>query len=183
MYNELYEAWRREKQEENIQTLSKDFYARLTGYMRKMKEERRMLDEKTTKAKLLLRESKNAKRLVRELVQLRYEKTIKKAMAGEDIPRKGLTEEEEQLYGQIGPSIDSFQAVLKGILGGHKMHQERKRKPKKTVLRFVQNIPAIIGADMRTYGPFKPEDVASLPLENAKILIKQGAAVAVEAKY
>jgi DNA replication initiation complex subunit (GINS family) len=35
---------------------------------------------------------------------------------------------------------------------------------------------------MKTYGPFKPEDVASLPQENAKILVKQGVAVEVEAK-
>ncbi|MFB0514796.1 MAG: hypothetical protein ACETVQ_04380 [Candidatus Bathyarchaeia archaeon] len=50
------------------------------------------------------------------------------------------------------------------------------------ILRFIQEIPAIIGADMKTYGPFKPEDIASLPIENARILIKQGVAVEVEAK-
>jgi len=33
---------------------------------------------------------------------------------------------------------------------------------------------------MKTYGPFKPEDIASLPEENARILIKQGAAMEVE---
>jgi DNA replication initiation complex subunit (GINS family) len=34
---------------------------------------------------------------------------------------------------------------------------------------------------MKTYGPFKAEDIASLPVENAKILIKQGLAERVEA--
>jgi DNA replication initiation complex subunit (GINS family) len=34
---------------------------------------------------------------------------------------------------------------------------------------------------MKTYGPFKVEDVASLPIENAKVLIKQGLAEKVEA--
>jgi DNA replication initiation complex subunit (GINS family) len=29
---------------------------------------------------------------------------------------------------------------------------------------------------MKAYGPFKAEDVASLPIENARILIKQGLA-------
>jgi len=33
---------------------------------------------------------------------------------------------------------------------------------------------------MKTYGPFKVEDVASLPAENAKILIRQGLAEKVE---
>jgi DNA replication initiation complex subunit (GINS family) len=47
-------------------------------------------------------------------------------------------------------------------------------------LRFVKSIPAIMGGDMKTYGPFMVEDVASLPVENAKMLVKQGLAVLVE---
>jgi DNA replication initiation complex subunit (GINS family) len=51
---------------------------------------------------------------------------------------------------------------------------------KRMTLRFAKSTPTIIGLDMKTYGPFMVEDVASLPVENAKILIKQGLAVLVE---
>jgi DNA replication initiation complex subunit (GINS family) len=44
----------------------------------------------------------------------------------------------------------------------------------------LKEVPAIIGADMKTYGPFKVEDVAALPVENTKILVKQGLAERVE---
>jgi DNA replication initiation complex subunit (GINS family) len=37
-----------------------------------------------------------------------------------------------------------------------------------------------MGADMKSYGPFVAEDVASLPPQNAQILVKQGLAVLVE---
>jgi len=37
-----------------------------------------------------------------------------------------------------------------------------------------------MGVDLKSYGPFKVEDVASLPAENAKVLVKQGLAVQVE---
>ena len=37
-----------------------------------------------------------------------------------------------------------------------------------------------MGADMKSYGPFTAEDVASLPPQNAQILVKQGLAVLVE---
>ena len=57
---------------------------------------------------------------------------------------------------------------------------EAQASHKRVTLRFVKNIPAIIGADMKTYGPFIVEDVASLPVENAKMLVKQGLAVLVE---
>ena len=48
------------------------------------------------------------------------------------------------------------------------------------VLRFVKEVPALVGADMMTYGPFYPEDIATLPSENARILIKQGIAIQVD---
>ncbi len=55
-----------------------------------------------------------------------------------------------------------------------------KPAPKRVTVRFSKPIPAIMGADMKSYGPFAVEDVASLPELNAKILVKQGLAVAVE---
>ncbi len=48
-------------------------------------------------------------------------------------------------------------------------------KPQKRVLlRVLKDIPALIGSDMISYGPFLVEDIASLPLENAELLEKQG---------
>jgi len=183
MYDDLYEAWRKEKESAEIQILQKDFYTKLAFYVKKIGKESRMLDEKTTRARLLLQESQNVKKLVKELILLRYEKTIKKMMTGELLPKEGLTEEEEKIFGELGPSVESFHALLKNVLAGRSLRMEVEEEPKKTVLRFLRDIPAIIGADMKTYGPFKPEDVASLPSENAKILIKQGVAVEVEMKY
>jgi DNA replication initiation complex subunit (GINS family) len=55
-----------------------------------------------------------------------------------------------------------------------------KPAPKRVTVRFSKPIPAIMGADMKSYGPFATEDVASLPELNAKILVKQGLAVLVE---
>jgi len=180
LYNELYEAWRKEKGDIELQLLPKDFYIKLAAYMKKTRAESRMLDEKTTRAKLLVHESKNVQKMVRELVLLRHEKTVKKALTGETIPIEGLTEEEEKLAKDVLPSFENFQILLKNILGGRVPQLEGREKPKKRVLRFTKEIPAIIGADMKTYGPFKPEDIASLPQENAKILVKQGVAVEVE---
>jgi len=182
VYNELYEAWRKEKENAEVRPLPKDFYTKLAEYMRKIREESRMLDEKTTKARLLLRESRHVQRMVKELVLLRHEKTVKKVLAGETVQKEGLTQEEEKLVKEVAPSFESFQSLLKDILGGRLPQAESKEKPKKRVLRFLKEIPAIIGADMKTYGPFKPEDVASLPWENAKILTKQGVAVEVQVK-
>jgi len=182
MYEALYEAWRKEKESVEIQALPKDFFAMLAQYVKKLREESRMLDEKTVRARLLLRESKNVKRLVRELLQMRHDKIVKRAAAGEVVSREGLTEEEERLYKDMVPSIESYQTLLKDVISGRLPLTESREKPRKVVLRFVREIPAIIGADMKTYGPFRAEDVASLPVENARVLVRQGMAVEVEEK-
>lgn len=182
VYDELYEAWRREKENAEVQPLPKDFFVRLAQYVKRLREEGRMLDEKTTRGKLLLRESKNVKKLCEELILLRYEKVLKKVASGETVAKEGLTGKEERLYAEIASSVESYQSFLKDVVGGRSPSVEVKEKAKKPVLRFLQEIPAIIGADMKPYGPFKPEDVASVPAENAKILVKQGLAVEVEVK-
>jgi hypothetical protein len=40
-------------------------------------------------------------------------------------------------------------------------------------VRFLRDIPAIVGADMKTYGPFKEGEIAELPKPNAEALVKQ----------
>jgi len=180
LYDELYEVWKKEKETLEIQRLPKSFYAKIAAYIKKMKEENRMLDKKTTKARLLDIEFRNVKIMVRELFELRYRKLREKAYARETVARDALTEEEEKLYGEVLPLAEAYQAFSKDILRGHLSSIEKDTKQTMTVLRFVQEIPALVGSDMKTYGPFMPEDIATLPPENARILIKQGVAVEVD---
>jgi DNA replication initiation complex subunit (GINS family) len=180
LYNELYELWKKEKETLEIQRLPKNFYAKIAAYVKKTKEENRMLDKKTTKAKLLDSESRNVKIMVGELFELRYKKLREKAFSRETVVRDALTEEEEKLYGEILPLAEACHAFCKDILRGHLSNIGKDAKQTMMVLRFVQEIPALIGSDMRTYGPFGPEDIATLPPENARILIKQGVAVEVD---
>lgn len=53
-------------------------------------------------------------------------------------------------------------------------------KTERVVVRFLKQVPAIIGIDMKTYGPFMVEDVASVPKSNAKILVRQSLAKMIE---
>lgn len=181
MYDELFEAWKKEKESTEIQSLPRDFYAKLADYMKKMREERRMLDEKTTRANLMQRELENVEKMIEELVQIRYEKALKQILAEKTMPKQILTEE-AKLYQEFLPLAESYRTFLKNMLRGRLSSVERKEKPKLVLVRLLRSVPAIIGSDLKTYGSFKPEDIATLPTENANILIKQGAAVEVEAE-
>jgi len=204
MYDELYQAWKAENEnKQEIQPLSKDFFVRLAQYFKRLKEESRMLDDKTVRAHLLQEESKNVRILSEELIRLRYEKALEKTKVGEPVQTEFLAVEEEKLFKEIGSSSEAFSNFLRDVLSGKaedaKTSNVEEKTPidvkavpsdgdsagvgrRKSILRFLQLVPGIIGADMKPYGPFKPEDVASVPVENAKVLIKQGLAVEVEVK-
>ena len=40
-------------------------------------------------------------------------------------------------------------------------------------IRFLKDMPAIVGADMKVYGPFAKGDVVELPKVNAEVIVKQ----------
>ena len=180
MYNELYDAWKRELENTELEKLSSDFYSRIAEYLRRLKEEGRMLDRRTVKARLLKDEMRNVKRMVHELIQARHRKLVMRAAEGEKIPAGFLTIEEKKIYAGVLPLAEAYHSLAENILRGYAQKVNVEQKHKNTVLRFLKKVPEIIGADMKTYGPFKIEDVASLPLDNSKILVKQGLAERVE---
>lgn len=43
-----------------------------------------------------------------------------------------------------------------------------------SAVRFLKPSPPTMGADLARYGPFRTEDITFLPIENVKVLLKQG---------
>jgi len=181
LYNELHKIWKQELENAELQRLPSDFYSRIARYLKKAKEESRMLDRRNVRAHLLKVETQNVKSIVYELTKVRYEKIIRKVVANEKVPLDVLTSEEREIYTGVIPVTEAYQSFVKNILQGYLPKMRDKQKNKRVVLRFLKSTPAIIGADLKTYGPFKVEDLASLPVENAKVMIRQGLAQMVRA--
>ncbi|MEM2766963.1 MAG: hypothetical protein QXQ47_01450 [Candidatus Bathyarchaeia archaeon] len=177
MYEELYNVWKKEMNSKELEELPKDFVSRIAEYLRKLAEENRMLDKKTAKARLLKIEGQNVRRMLIDLAKIRYRKLIKKAAEDKQL-LQSLAEVKEKDLLKLLSLTESYQTFIRAAL------KEPTAEPtvshKMVVLRFLGEVPEIVGLDMKTYGPYKPQDVASIPIENARILIKQGLAEKVE---
>ncbi len=198
MYNELYAAWRREIEETSLGGLPPDFYIKIADYLRRLNEETKILDKKSVKVSLLEHEAQNVTRMLDELLRLRYKKIVKTVTQSQKMPSDLLTIEEAKMVENFVAFSEAYHKFTKNLMQGQAqaakvevkaldvrvdaqvVKMESQISQKRVALRFLKNIPNIIGADMKTYGPFKVEDVASLPIENAKMLVKQGLAVSVE---
>jgi DNA replication factor GINS len=201
MYKELYAAWQREISEASLGVLPPDFYQKIAAYLQRISEENKQQDKKTAKVNLLEHEAKNVNLMLKELLSLRYRKILKNISKSQRVPAELLTVEEVKMSETFADFAESYQKFIKSLLAGQQMEQsptaavpvvkiitshtetpqaQQQLTQKRLTVRFVKNIPAIMGADMKSYGPFAAEDVASLPALNAQILIKQGLAVLVE---
>ena len=192
MYDELYAAWRFELENPELGGLPSDFYARAADYLRRINEETQMMDKKTAKSTLLDRELERVKCMLQELIWARYKKLVTLIGENKKLPSSLLADEEESLCAGFLSFAESYQKFTDKLLRGkistqvsnpvpsHASKEAVKKVNKRVVLRFVKAVPAVVGVDMKTYGPFMVEDVASVPVENAKILVKQGLAEKVE---
>ncbi len=132
-----------------------------------------MLDKRTLKTTLLKKEMQNARTMVQRLIQTRYRKIVAKMAKGEDIVQETMTSEEKAICSKVLTLSEAVHSLAKEVVRGETMKTKIEVEHKRTVLRFLREVPAIIGSDMKTYGPFKVEDIATMPAENAKILAKQ----------
>jgi len=124
----------------------------------RLREKELILNLTLNLLKLRLTKAKNSKGL-REANLLPEERYILEA---EDLVERRLS--------KIENALKSGQTSLLANI-------EEKHIKKLVTLRFLKSFDALVGVDLKRYGPFKPEDVATVPLENAKPLIEQGVAV------
>ncbi|MFQ6052862.1 MAG: hypothetical protein ACE5OO_01350 [Candidatus Bathyarchaeia archaeon] len=181
-YSRLLEAWRRERHSPELQQLPEGFFDEMGEYAQRLREQTRMIDRGSMRGKIAEREKENAERMLRELLQLRSRKIVVSELGGAAIAAAVLTPEEKRFHADLRRLLADHSERLKGIWTGRAPRAEARTPPRSRlkVVRFVEALPAIIGIDMKTYGPFKPEDVASIPAENAENLIRRGIAKEVE---
>ena len=178
MYDELHIAWKAEKSSQRLQPLPRDFYQRANRYFEELSHETSDTDPRALHGRLASREKEMAARLLGELRQARRTKIFQAAQSHSIINPTDLTEEEDSLVEAI-KEPESISYLNQGTLPSSDKPTDAE---KFVVIRFLQDIPEIVGIDLRIYGPFKKEDVASVPSTNATALIGQGAAKVIEFK-
>ena len=178
MYIELYKAWKSEKTSHVPQPLPSDFYQRTESYLKNLGEETTSSDTHTIQSRLLIKEKEIAGRLLGELRDARLRKIIENAKNGNAITTDGLTDEEQDLANRLNNSLASFKEKQTET----KKEQSSQTETDLVVVRFLQDIPEIVGVDLKIYGPYRKEDVGSLPAQNAQGLVRQGAARLIEVR-
>jgi DNA replication factor GINS len=173
-YDEIQQAWKRELQNPELQPLRQGFFKDLASYIKRLKEAQKNLDPKSLKAIVMDEETKRLEQLLNQLVDRRLEKLWSHANQDQVA---NLEPSEKQVYQDFSGISRHYQKFKEELLQGREPSGSMKRERTTLMVRFVKDVPSIIGVDLKTHGPFLKEDIAKLPFENAESLIRQGAAL------
>jgi DNA replication factor GINS len=196
LYDRLRKAWQAEKETEELQNIEDGFFPEMTNYVAELNSSPFTGDTPADKISLKEREYSNL--MLKELSRMRLEKIVNSELKEMPIDSRALTPEEQTFHANIRRVITEFKQRTQlpksdsPIIPRVEVKEKREKPvlvPSKVrekdevelvVVRFLQPLPAIMGIDMKAYGPFKPEDVASIPQQNAVNLIRRGIAKLVE---
>ncbi len=114
-------------------------------------------------------EYQGAKQRFQSITQMRERKilsfTLSYVRSG-SIP-ENMTPEERELFDSVVKSLEDYHGKKKKALSGEKFNF--------LPVAFLQDIPQFVGIDMGYYGPYKSGDIATVPEDNAKLLVEKGA--------
>jgi DNA replication initiation complex subunit (GINS family) len=195
-YTRLHQVWENETKREELQNIPDDFLHEMTNYVNQLNKTTANPD--TLSGNLTQTERRYANQLLRELTETRLNKIIKSEVNGLPVNAQAMTPEEQKLHSSLRQLITSYRQG--SDIPVPQKQPEPKPRPTSTIkeptpppkieekdtelvlVRFLQPLPAIMGIDMKAYGPFQPEELATIPRQNAENLIKRGIAKTVDAE-
>ena len=172
--NKLHHVVLRETESDSIQEINPDFYRNLSDFIGDLKKQE--FDGVESKIKETIIDT--ATELTSLLINIRLDKISK----SDNIDFKNLLDEEKFILDAEEEQRERTEMILSATINGKSKFLEsisQNHKTKTVVIRFLKEVDEIIGADLEKYGPFKTEDIATIPYENAQALIAKNIATKV----
>ena len=164
----------RETEIDSIQELEPDFYRNLSDFLGNLQKQE--FDGVENKIKETMIDM--GTELTSLLINIRLDKVSKI----NNINYENLLDEEKFILDAKTEQRERTEMIFSAIINGKSKLLEsisKNHKTKPVVIRFIQEVDEIVGADLEKYGPFKTEDIATIPYENAQALIAKNIATKV----
>ena len=172
--NSLHNTVLRETENDSLLEIKPNFYQNLSDFIGNLRKQE--FDDVENKIKDTMIE------MVTELTSLLIHIRLEKISNSDDFDISYLLDEEKFILDSQEEQNERTEMILSATINGKSKFLEllaENHKIKKVVIRFIDNVDEIVGADLEKYGPFKAEDIATIPYENAQALITKNIATKV----
>jgi DNA replication initiation complex subunit (GINS family) len=185
-YQEIYDILRKEKYNEALQELPREFFKELAEYIA---DKRKLLSRESDSTlfsdtlRMTRKQLDNALSVIKELLAIRERKVLNLAFAAAQTgvtkrDTDNLLEHERDLFEISVKKLEENQKLIKKRLEG--VEQGEGKDLKNLFIKFKQDIPAFLGPDGQEFGPFKEGEIANLAKEIVDILISDGKAMVID---
>ena len=166
--NSLYAILQREIENDAVQEIDSHLYSNIGELIGNLKNQGYDGIESKIKDSLV--------KIITDMTALLLKMRIEKAIKLEELDYSNLLDEERFIIDSEDELRQRKETILTATLNGRLKLLEtvaENHRSRAIVIRFLKPIDQIIGADLKKYGPFDAEDVATLPFENAVALISK----------
>ena len=172
--NSLHHTVLRETEDTSLLEIDQNFYRNLSDFIGNLRKQE--FDGVENKIKNTLIE------MTTELTSLLLKIRLNKISKSTNFEIGHLLDEEKFILDSQDEQRERTEMILSATINGKSKFLEslaQNHKIKKVVIRFLNEVDEIVGADLEKYGPFKTEDIATIPYENAQALIAKNIATKV----
>ena len=169
--NFLQESWKNEQKEDSLLSLPDTIADSLKKQIEPLSDAMIKLNPTSLQFEIIQKEIQLIKFLWQDLLKLRRQKIERAIAAGIPVDTSTLLPFEEAYHGR---QLEGLQKYMSEINILPSKQDEIVDSEQYTLVRFLAPVDGIMGLDLRPYGPFKKEDVAYIPQENALLLKKSG---------
>ncbi|MHA1722187.1 MAG: DNA replication complex subunit Gins51 [Candidatus Baldrarchaeia archaeon] len=180
-YEKLFSIWLKENEEEELQDLPPDFYREVSRYISELKAGLNYENLNSIELKVIELELENIQFIIKDLCSLRLEKILRNILKRKEQFESKLNPGEKKFFNPLMDALRNFYSFISRTLEGKALEiKETIRESKiktleseRVAVRILENLPAIVGTDMKVYGPFKKGDIVVLPRKNSETLIRK----------
>jgi len=172
-FSDIYEAMRKEKYSEQLQSFPSKFLVEVSQYFKEKKEF--LNKEEDSFSDMSLRNKKkleNALSSFRDLIRIRKKKILNLAFVSSEVginkkDFENLLSFEKDLFEEIVKSLERSEGNMNADMG-----DAGKDERKHELVRFLEDVPEFLNFDGNTVGPFSKSEIANLEKELIDILEK-----------
>lgn len=167
-YDELMTIWLKERAQDNLAPIPQDFENKLYAYASSIRQQLKVSDKKAASTLIKYVELDVVKKLLSSLFEIRFRKIVYALLKG--VQLENLLSMERHFAEELSKIIYEYRERINSIAHEFKIPKIEDRSAKYRIVCFMQTFPKIVCEDMKSYGPFRQYDIATLPPESARLL-------------
>jgi len=171
VYKAILDLWYRERTSSDLLEISRDLEGHVRKYAAEARRDIRISDKRSIESIVQRQEMFIIRRLVESIFDIRLRKIMLLAMQGKQV--ENLMDFEKYTYFNLSRIISEHRDRIKNVAYDMKIYTPRVEDRHRFLVHFDEPVSKIMGEDVKAYGPFKLNDIATLPAGNARALVRR----------